>query len=89
MIAGENKKKNITLLSFEIKGSIKIKKADDMYVALFPSLNIASQGYTRKEAKQMLADAIFSVISASYERGTLIEYLKKHNYKVEVDIKFV
>jgi len=35
-----------------------IKKEDDMFVALCPELDIASQGYTIEEAKKNLEEAV-------------------------------
>ena len=35
-----------------------INKEEDMYVALCPELDIASQGYTPEEAKENLKEAI-------------------------------
>lgn len=84
MVDRNKRNLNNLTISFDIKGAVAINKSNDMYVAEFPSLNIASQGHTKEEAKMMLADAIISVITAGIERGTLIEYLKEHNYKVKI-----
>jgi len=60
-----------------------IQKEDDMFVALCPELDIASQGYTIEEAKKNLEEAVaifFEYASPEEIKERLKERLKEEIY---------
>jgi predicted RNase H-like HicB family nuclease len=66
---------------FQITIPAKIKKKKDCYVSSCDVLDIRTQGYTEKEARQNLVEAIKLFFISCYERGTLDEALKECGFR--------
>jgi predicted RNase H-like HicB family nuclease len=81
---------------FEVKVPVRIKKKAKVYISSCPVLDIQSQGYTEREAKKNLVEAIKMFIEICFENGTLDTVLKqcgfqiqKKTVKIPKDHKFV
>lgn len=66
---------------FEVKMPARIKKKKDHYISSCNVLDIHSQGYSEKEAKQNLVEAVRLFFISCYERGTLDEALKECGFR--------
>ena len=56
---------------FQIKVPIKIKKKGDVYVSSCDVLDVHTQGYSEREAKGNLVEALKLFLVTCFERGTL------------------
>ena len=54
---------------------IEIEKKGDMFISSCPALDVCSQGYTKKEAKEMIIEALDAFIESCDRRGNLEKVL--------------
>jgi predicted RNase H-like HicB family nuclease len=57
-----------------------MKKRQKWYLAVCPSLDVASQGPTKEKALDNLRDAIRGFLADCFERGTLEEVLQQAGF---------
>lgn len=62
-------------LGFELHLFVSVKKVGKVFVSNCPILDVASQGYTNKEAKDNLVEALQLFIISCLERGVLEKVL--------------
>lgn len=62
-------------MTIKINVPITFRQEDDVYVAVCPLLNVASQGATEDEARMNLAEALRLFIFTCIEMGTLSQVL--------------
>ena len=65
---------------FEFRLPYEVKKRRKWYLAVCPSLDVASQGPTREKALDNLRDAIRGFLVDCFERGTLEEVLQQAGF---------
>ena len=76
-IAVESKGAHITVT---VTLFASIKKEENLYVSECPSLQICSQGSTKKEASKNIIEAVELFIESCVARGKLSEALKKRGF---------
>ena len=67
-------------IGIEFRLPAKIRKKGKWYVSSCPSLDVHSQGHTKKEARQNLIDALVFFLESCFERGTLQEVLHEAGF---------
>ena len=65
---------------FEFRLPYEMKKRRKWYLAVCPSLDVASQGPTKEKALENLRDAIRGFLADCFERGTLEEVLRQAGF---------
>ncbi len=65
---------------FEFRLPYEMKKRRKWYLAVCPSLDVASQGPTKEKALDNLRDAIRGFLADCFERGTLEEVLQQAGF---------
>jgi predicted RNase H-like HicB family nuclease len=65
---------------FEFRLPYEMKKRRKWYLAVCPSLDVASQGPTEERALDNLRDAIRGFLADCFERGTLEEVLQQAGF---------
>jgi predicted RNase H-like HicB family nuclease len=68
---------NMELVTFTLNMPIKIKKKENIYVSSCPVVDVWSQGFSEKEAKDNLIEAVRLFLTTCYEMGTLDAVLKE------------
>lgn len=66
---------------FSLTLPVKIKKKANLYISSCGVLDVHSQGYTDKEARDNLIEAIRLFMISCFERGTLDEALKDCGFR--------
>ena len=61
---------------FQVRVPFKVKKKGNVYVSSCDVLDVHTQGYSEREAKENLIEALRLFIITCYERGTLGEVLR-------------
>ncbi len=64
-------------MTINVSIPVVVKKEGDVFVAACPMLDVASQGCTKKEAKNMLKEAVGLFLVTCIEMGTFSDVLKK------------
>lgn len=89
LIEFENKRNKKTL---KVKVFYYVYPEDDIYAAYCPSLDLASQGSSKKEANGMMKDAIKEFFSFCLSEKTIFDVLESlgwyeinHKYKLYLD----
>lgn len=62
-------------LGFELHLFVTVKKVGKLFISSCPILDVASQGYTSKEAKENLVEALQLFIYSCLERGVMEKVL--------------
>jgi len=65
---------------FEFRLPYEMKRRRKWYLAVCPSLDVASQGPTKEKALDNLRDAIRGFLIDCFERGTLEEVLQQAGF---------
>ncbi|MCY3970299.1 MAG: type II toxin-antitoxin system HicB family antitoxin [Acidobacteria bacterium] len=63
---------------------MKVEQEEDVWVALCPELDVASQGETVEEAADMLDEAVRLFLKTCHEMGTLGEVLAESGVNIAV-----
>ena len=71
----------MSTLEISFKLPYKLVPENNLFTALCPVLDVASQGETKEEAKENLLDALVLFIETCYETGTLCEVLKASGFE--------
>ena len=72
------------MLRLRLNLSMKLEQEDDVWVALCPELDVASQGETVEEAAEMLDEAVRLFLETCHEMGTLNEILAESGVTIAV-----
>ena len=72
------------MLRLRLNLSMKLEQEDDVWVALCPELDVASQGDTVEEAGTMLDEAVRLFLETCHEMGTLGEVLAESGVTIGV-----
>ncbi|MDE2979187.1 MAG: type II toxin-antitoxin system HicB family antitoxin [Acidobacteriota bacterium] len=72
------------MLRLRLNLSMKLEQEDDVWVALCPELDVASQGETVEEAADMLDEAVRLFLETCHEMGTLSEVLAESGVTIAV-----
>ena len=72
------------MLRLRLNLSMKLDKEEDVWVALCPELDVASQGETVEEAADMLDEAVRLFLETCHEMGTLSEVLAESGVTIAV-----
>lgn len=72
------------MLRLRLNLSMKLEQEDDVWVALCPELDVASQGVTVEEAAEMLDEAVRLFLETCHEMGTLNEILAESGVTIAV-----
>ena len=72
------------MLRLRLNLSMQLDKEDDVWVALCPELDVASQGETVDEAADMLDEAVRLFLETCHEMGTLSEVLAESGVTIAV-----
>jgi predicted RNase H-like HicB family nuclease len=59
---------------------MRVQKKGNWFIASCPALDVFSQGRTRAEAEQNLADALYSFLASCYEAETLEKVLHEAGF---------
>jgi predicted RNase H-like HicB family nuclease len=66
--------------TIEFKLPMRIQKKGKWFISSCPALDVFSQGPTKAEAEQNLADALYSFLDACYEDGTMDKVLHEAGF---------
>ncbi|NQT27118.1 type II toxin-antitoxin system HicB family antitoxin [candidate division KSB1 bacterium] len=69
-------------MSLKFRLPLTIKKEDGVFISCCPILDVYSQGYTEKEARDNLKEALVMFLESCIERGTLDTILKECGFKL-------
>lgn len=72
------------MLRLRLNLSMKFEQEEDVWVALCPELDVASQGETVEEAADMLDEAVRVFLETCHEMGTLNEVLAESGVTIAV-----
>ena len=72
------------MLRLRLNLSMQLDKEDDVWVALCPELDVASQGETVEEAADMLDEAVRLFLETCHEMGTLNQVLSESEVPIAV-----
>ena len=72
------------MLRLRLNLSMKLDQEEDVWVALCPELDVASQGETVEEAAEMLDEAVRLFLETCHEMGTLNEVLAESGVTIAV-----
>ncbi len=64
-------------ISIEFELPARIAKKGGWFILFRPLLDVFSQGHTREQAERNLIDALASLLTSCYERGTLDAVLRE------------
>jgi len=67
---------------FDVKLPAKTRKKASIYISSCDVLDIHTQGYSEKESRENLIEAVKLFITTCFERGTLYQVLKECGFQV-------
>ena len=67
-------------VAIEFKLPMRVRKKGKWFISSCPAIDVFSQGRTKAEAEQNLADALYSFLEACYEWGTLDKVLHEAGF---------
>jgi predicted RNase H-like HicB family nuclease len=67
-------------VAIEFKLPMRVQKKGNWFVSSCPALDVVSQGRTKAEAEQNLADALYSFLISCYEAETLEKVLHEAGF---------
>lgn len=70
-------------ISVQLEVDIGKDEEVDAFVTYCPALDLYGQGKTKEDAKKSIDEAIFVILSRSFEEGGLHEKLKNFGFNIE------